>query len=162
MTLNNQKEQFSAAYARAVASVVGLNISKCEVDDDSVDITIGRSSGLAEKIDIQLKCTADVIPAVGNLKFQLKLKNYNDLSRRTIMPRILVVLFVPEECEEWMEISQERSILKHAAWWMSLENAAPSENTTSVTVSIPRTNLFTPATLIDFLDQTRKKFTPQP
>ncbi len=158
MTLNNQKEQFSAAYARAVASVVGLNVSKCEVDDDSIDITLGRTGGLAEKIDIQLKCTADSLPAEGDLKFPLKLKNYEDLSRPTIMPRILVVLYVPEECEQWMEISPERAILKHAAWWLSLENAPSTENEKSVTLTIPRKNLFTPAILIDLLNQTREKF----
>lgn len=160
MTLNNQKEQFSEAYARAVASVVGLKVSKCEVDDDSVDITLERSGGWAERIDIQLKCTADALPAEGDLKFPLKLKNYEDLSRQTIMPRILVVLYVPEECERWMEISQERAILKHAAWWMNLQNAPATENKTSVTLTIPRVNLFTPAILTDFLDQTRKKFAP--
>jgi Domain of unknown function (DUF4365) len=160
MTLNKQKEQFSAAYARAVASVVGLNVSKCEVDDDSIDITFERTGGLAERVDIQLKCTAQPVPDEGNLKFPLKIKNYEDLSRQTIMPRILVVLFVPEKCEHWMEISQERAILKHAAWWLSLENAPATDNDVQVTLTIPRTNLFTPSVLIDFLDKTRNKFTP--
>jgi hypothetical protein len=76
------------------------------------------------------------------------------------MPRILVVLYVPEECERWMEISQERAILKHAAWWMNLQNTPATENKTSITLKIPRVNLFTPAILTDFLDQTRKKFAP--
>jgi hypothetical protein len=67
MTLNHQKEQFSAAYARAVASIVGLNVSKCEVDDDSIDITLERTGGLAERVDIQLKCTAEPLPAEGDL-----------------------------------------------------------------------------------------------
>lgn len=160
MTLSNQKEQFSAAYARAVASVVGLNVSKCEVDDDSIDITLGRRGGLAEKVDIQLKCTSAPLPAEGDLKFPLKIKNYRDLSRPSIMPRILVVLFVPDECRNWMEISQERAILKHAAWWLSLASAPTLENDTKVTVAIPRTNLFTPEVLIDLLDKTRNKFAP--
>jgi len=160
MTLSNQKEQFSAAYARAVASVVGLNVSKCEVDDDSIDITLGRTGGLAEKVDIQLKCTSEPLPAEGDLKFPLKIKNYEDLSRPTIMPRILVVLFVPEKCVNWMEISPEQAILRHAAWWLSLENAPATDNGTSVTLTIPRANLFTPDVLIDLLDKTRNKFTP--
>ena len=160
MTLSNQKEQFSAAYARAVASVVGLNVSKCEVDDDSIDITFERSGGLAERVDIQLKCTAATLPAEGDLRFPLKIKNYEDLSRPTIMPRILVVLFVPEKCESWMEISPERAILRHAAWWLSLENAPATDNESKVTLTIPRSNLFTPGVLIDLLDKTRNKFTP--
>ncbi|MFN4806572.1 MAG: DUF4365 domain-containing protein [Akkermansiaceae bacterium] len=158
MTLNNQKEQFSAAYARAVASIVGLNVSTYEVDDDSIDITIGRAGGMAEKIDIQLKCTAEPLPAEGDLKFPLKIKNYQDLSRQTIMPRILVVLFVPENCVDWMEISAEKAILRHAAWWLSLANAPPTDNDTSVTLTIPRTNLFTPNILTDLLNETRNKF----
>ena len=160
MTLSNQKEQFSASYARAVASVVGLNVSKCEVDDDSIDITLGRRGGLAEKVDIQLKCTAAPLPDDGDLKFPLKIKNYQDLSRQSIMPRILVVLYVPDECRNWMEISPQRAILKHAAWWLSLENAPATDNDANVTVTIPRSNLFTPDVLIDLLDRTRIKFTP--
>lgn len=160
MTLNNQKEQFSAAYARAVASVVGLNVSKCEVDDDSIDITLERRGGLAERVDIQLKCTAEPLPAEGDLKFALKLKNYEDLSRPTIMPRILVVLFVPEKSEDWMEISPEKAILRHAAWWLSLEDAPATNNDTSVTLTIPRSNLFTPEILITLLDKTCTKFSP--
>lgn len=32
------------------------------MDDDTVDITLERSGGLAERIDIQLKCTAEALP----------------------------------------------------------------------------------------------------
>lgn len=38
MTEEQQKEQFSVAYVRAVAAVAGINIYRPEVDDDSVDI----------------------------------------------------------------------------------------------------------------------------
>jgi hypothetical protein len=38
MHLNEQKEQFSIAFIRAVAAVAGYNIASVEVDEDSVDI----------------------------------------------------------------------------------------------------------------------------
>lgn len=38
MTEEQQKEQFSVAYVRAVAAVARVNTYKPEVDDDSVDI----------------------------------------------------------------------------------------------------------------------------
>ncbi|GHC44390.1 DUF4365 domain-containing protein [Roseibacillus persicicus] len=160
MTLNNQKEQFSSAYAQAVASVAGLKISKCEVDDDSIDITIERSGGLAERLDIQLKCTASSIPVSGDLSFPLKLKNYEDLSRVTIMPRILVVLFVPKDSQDWMKITEEQALIRHSAWWVDLKDSPSTDNDTSVTVTIPRDNLFRPEILTKLLDETRNQFTP--
>jgi hypothetical protein len=59
-----------------------------------------------------------------------------------------------------MEISQEQAILRHAAWWLSLANAPATENDTSVSLTIPRANLFTPDILIELLDETRHKFSP--
>lgn len=158
MTLNNQKEQFSAAYARAVASVAGLNVSTYAVDDDSVDITMSRKGGAAERVDIQLKCTSDTLPDQGDLKFVLPLKNYQDLSRPTIMPRLLVVLFVPKKCDDWMDITSERALLKHAAWWCNLKGAPHTDNNSNVTLTIPRKNLFTPSVLVETLDEQTKKF----
>jgi hypothetical protein len=47
--LNQQKQQFSIAYVRAVAAVAGYNVYKQEVDDESVDLGIaptGVESGV--------------------------------------------------------------------------------------------------------------------
>ena len=38
-----QKEQFSIAFVRAIAAVSGYNITRCEVDDDSVDLGLKGS-----------------------------------------------------------------------------------------------------------------------
>ena len=48
MDLNQQKEQFSIAYFRAVAAAAGYNVYKPEVDDSSVDLGIKgyRESGM--------------------------------------------------------------------------------------------------------------------
>ncbi|BBE79621.1 hypothetical protein MRY16398_46770 [Phytobacter sp. MRY16-398] len=55
-------EQFNIAYIRSLAAHAGFKVSSCEVDDDSIDITIegtGFNNSLFRnpKIDIQLKST---------------------------------------------------------------------------------------------------------
>ena len=62
MDKKKQMEQFNIAYIRSLAAHAGFKVSSCEVDDDSIDITIegtGFSSSLYRnpKIDIQLKST---------------------------------------------------------------------------------------------------------
>ena len=45
MNLNEQKEQFSLAYIRAVAAQAGYQITKPELDNDSVDGTLIADCG---------------------------------------------------------------------------------------------------------------------
>ncbi len=160
MDLNLQKEQFSIAYVQAVAAVAGVKVSRTEVDDDSIDVGLERTGGYAPKLDLQLKCTGDVLPvAGGDLSFALKLKNYDDLRRPTLAPRWLVLMFVPEACPDWLEItSTPETIVRRCAWWVSLEGAPDVSNSTSVTIQIPRANLFTADAVMQKLDEVESQF----
>ena len=40
MDKKKQMEQFNIAYIRSLAAHAGFKVSSCEVDDDSIDITI--------------------------------------------------------------------------------------------------------------------------
>ncbi len=157
MHLNIQKEQFSIAYIRAVAAVAGVKVAHAEVDDDSVDVMLERSGGVAPKLDIQLKCTSGELPenvaAAHNVNFTLKLKNYEDLSRVTLAPRWLVVLWVPELPENWMNVMPAETILKCHARWLSLAGFPETDNETSVKVSLPHSNVFDPAALTAKMDE---------
>jgi hypothetical protein len=42
MDINQQKEQFSITYVRAIAAVSGYSIYRPEIDNDSVDLGILR------------------------------------------------------------------------------------------------------------------------
>ena len=74
------------------------------------------------------------------------------------MPRWLVVLFVPEKVDGWLECSASDITLRHCAWWTSLAQANETENTTSVTIHLPRVNLFTPEAIIAKLDEVATQF----
>jgi hypothetical protein len=156
--LNQRKEQFSNAYVRAVASVAGFALSKPEVDDDSIDLSIAQCGGAgtvrSPRVDLQLKCTERDVINNGAVHFPLKLKNYDDLRPANVLvPRILVVLCVPDALTDWIVHTEDWMMVRHCAYWVSLRGMAASANATSVTVQLPQTNLFDPTSLAAIMDR---------
>jgi hypothetical protein len=143
-------EQFSVAYVRAVAALARCSPGTREVDMESMDITLTAhvpdgTATTSPQLDIQLKCTASkAIQKKGGLRFPLKIKNYNDLTARTLNQRLLVVLCVPQNVADWVEQSHEMLCLKKCAYWLAPSEFPASGNKTSVTVAIPYTNMFSP------------------
>jgi hypothetical protein len=78
MTLDDQKEQFSFAYARAVAAVAQIAAPEPTVDDDSIALLFQQRGGggvvRSPRVEAQVKCTdaASVHPA--RIAYPLKLK----------------------------------------------------------------------------------------
>ncbi len=147
MDISQQKEQFSNTYVRAIVSVAGYSTYRPEVDDDSVDIGIaargGKGAIISPRIELQLKCTARDILYDSSIRYPLKLKNYNDLRVNALVPRILVVVLVPENLAEWLQQTEEELCLRYCAYWISLREMSAIENKTNVTIEIPRSNQFT-------------------
>lgn len=148
MELNQRKEQFSIAYVRAVASVAGFTAYKHEVDDDSVDLGLAARGAMgtvrSPKLDMQIKCTSREILGAVSLAFPLSIKNYNDLRPEDLLvPRILVVVLVPDALEDWLVHSEEQLLVRHCAYWMSLRGMEDRNNVANVTVHVPRNNQFT-------------------
>lgn len=154
---NAQKEQFSVAYVSAVAAVAGYTLGKFDVDDDSVDRIMGARGPIgtirSPRLEMQLKCTESCPPA-DPIPFELKVKNYKDLRDPTNhLPRILVVLFVPEESGDWLAHTVEEMALRRCAYWLSLRGQPETENTSSVTVYLPRDNVFDVKGATDLMDR---------
>lgn len=149
MELSQRKEQFSNAYLQAVSSVASFSLfPPPPVDDDSVDRTVAASGGSgtirSPRLDVQLKCTAAPLPNGSHISYGLKLKNYDDLRPENVLvPRILVVVFVPDDIESWLEQSEEKLSMKYCGYWASLRGMKEVENKARVTVRLPRSNLFT-------------------
>lgn len=156
MDINQRKEQFSHAYLRAVASVAGFSLAEPAVDDDSIDLIIAQRGGggtvRSPRVEVQLKCTERPVPQNGILSYPLKLKNYDDLrDANVLVPRILVVLFVPDNLTDWVEHTEQQMLVRHCAYWVSLRNLPATPNTTSVNVQIPQGNTLNPASLRDIM-----------
>ena len=157
MDVNKQKEQFSNAYVRAVASVAGCSVSVPEVDEDSVDLSLKKKGGsdyqyMSPQIDIQLKCTSQDIIRDEDLVFHLSVKNYTELRQHSLVPRILVVVVIPDEIDDWISQTEEQLSIKKCGYWLSLKEMSETENETSVTVYIPRNQQFTVNQLADIMN----------
>ncbi len=61
MTIDDQKEQFSFAYVRAVAATARIAANEPTVDDDSVDLILQQkgTGGIfrSPRLEVQVKCT---------------------------------------------------------------------------------------------------------
>lgn len=151
-------EQFSRAYVAALAAQAGCNSARPEVDEDSVDIALSmkdipgckRSRG---KLEMQLKCTHTADRSKDSFPFALSIKNYDDLRADVVIPRLLVVVCVPEECDDWTQQTEEQLCLHHCAYWLSLAGMPETSNTRSKTVYIPRNQIFS----VEFLREAMRR-----
>lgn len=148
MDPSQQKEQFSNAYVRAVAATAGYALYKPEVDDDSVDwgiaATGGKGTTRSPRIELQLKCTSQDVLDDQNLKYPLKVKNYKELRPDNYqVPRILVVVLVPDQVAEWLSHSEDSLEMYRCGYWVSIRGWDETSNTETVTVPIPREQQFT-------------------
>ena len=110
MTIDDQKEHFSYAYARAVAATAAVSVATPEVDDDSVDLILSqKATGTAfrsPRLEVQVKCAEEgaVTVSATHIHFPLKLKNYDELRPDDVLvPRILLVVLVPATLGQWLK-----------------------------------------------------------
>lgn len=163
MDLNQQKAQFSLAYVHAVSAVAGAKFFRCDVDDESVDITLGLTGGdgtvRSPRLDIQLKCTEQDFLRPDGVHFPLKRKNYDDLRAAEFMvPKVLVVLMVPDKLADWITATpEERLSLHRFAWWMNLAGADEKPDVDTPTVVLPRGQLFHVDALLYMLTKVGRK-----
>jgi hypothetical protein len=147
MDMNRRKEQFSDAFVRAAAAVAGFATSKPSVDDDSVDWVIHQAGGQgairSPRLELQLKCTASPDSNEAGFRYHLSLKNYIDLSAGNLMvPRILVLVVVPMDIDNWLRMTDEHLVLRNCAYWASLRGLPQTSNSSSVLVELPRASRF--------------------
>jgi hypothetical protein len=149
VTENEQKQQLSVAYVHAVAAHAGYTCQVEIVDDDSVDVVIGATGYVhhqavlrSPRLAVQLKATSTLRLGAKHLTFPLKRKNYQDLRVRSLIPRILLVLVLPENPREWIETTEECMISRRCTYWLSLLGMPERGNASSVSVRLPRSQRF--------------------
>jgi hypothetical protein len=158
--LNDCKEEFSYAYIQAIASVKGLVVEKRGriIDNQGIDITISYPIEALPRIDAQVKCTAQDIVINDEVVYDLPINNYNSLKNTNIIvPRILIIVLVPEQIDDWVAVKTEETILKKCAYWFSLRGMEDTKNQNTVRVKIPLSNLITPDSLKELLETVNRR-----
>ena len=154
MDLNTQKSRFSLSYIEAVASHAALQVVETKVDHDSVDGVLISDFGRRPRIEFQAKATARDVVSGNYIRFPLSIKNYDDLRIESINPRILIVLIMPQEIQEWVNQTDDELCLRHCAYWMSLNGLPARPNDYSVTVYAPLANVFNGDQLTSMMQRT--------
>ena len=153
------EDALSEAYVWAVATHAGYAISKKNFDRDSVDVTIEGGADFRPKIDCQLKATINLKDdGKDHFKFPCPVKNYNKLVIETQTPRILVVMALPTNKENWLNLSENELILRNAAYWISLKGNKITENKDNITIDIPKANHLTVPALQELMNKSRTGF----
>lgn len=147
MAKTAQQERFGDAFLLAVAAIAGCAVARPYPDDDSIDWTLSCKLPKRPKIDVQIKTWTGDDGLSKAIRYPLKRKNYDDLTLEVVAPRLLVLVTIPVEVADWMELSMQQLVMRKCVYWVSLAGLLPTDNDTSVTVSVPRENRLTPEAL---------------
>ena len=149
-----QKSRFSLSYIEAVASVCGYQVVEPKIDRDSVDGILMGDFGRRPRIEFQAKATSQDIRRPDGLHFPLEIKNYNDLRAEAINPRILIVLFMPDDNADWLHQTPDELTLHHCAYWRSLEAELETQDKHTTTVLL--SEIFGRQQLMDMMRRTER------
>ncbi len=168
---NDIESELSYAYLHAIASKAGLN---CKVenrhgDNYGIDAQIDYFAAIPGtwrtdvSLRVQLKATINRGSETDtHISYPFKgIEQYNRLRTNSGEPhRILVVLYLPKDPNEWLSIGPDELILKQAAYWVCLYGAEASENGTSKTIYLPKASLLTPESLVNISQEIGRGIIP--
>lgn len=147
------QEQLSLAYVRSVVFDAGCNMSFPAVDR-GIDGTIEAPRGGMNKVDFQIKSTTRQLElSGGNILYDLRVENYNQLIVSDDAPRVLILYLMPNEREEWVSQSERELCLRKCAYWTSLMGMPLSRNRYTQRVDVPLANIFSSDGLSDMFSQ---------
>ena len=149
LTANGIKQEVSYIYLHALVTRLGYALERISIDMDSVDATIcargkipgSKGSILSPKIDVQLKATEQECSG-DPIAFRISKKNYEDLRQRSMVPKIIAVLFLPEE-GKWFDWDPEKISLYGKAYWKSLKGMNVRANNSGVTIYLSQSQRLT-------------------
>jgi hypothetical protein len=163
LTEEHSKEDLSRAYVQAVGARAGVIVSLNSRGHDygidgsfhQVSILDGNRVESGWTLDFQLKATTRINMQEDFVQYQLDADTMNLLASRIKKPRatpaILIILSLPTQSEEWLQLSEEALILKNCCYWTRISSF--TSNLYTVTHKIPRSQLFTPEKLRGLLEE---------
>lgn len=170
LTDNNIKAELSYAALHAVAAQCGFGcaVTARHEDDAGVDARIHIRRRLAPEsflldfyLNIQLKATAqDSARPGGAYSFRLDAGHYDKLRDLNVdIQRVLAVLFLPQDRNEWLRLLPEELVLKGRLRWVSLRSLPPLPDPTqqTVTIRLPDENILTCESLISLATRRSKE-----
>jgi hypothetical protein len=161
---NDIKEELSYAYLHALGAKVGYSCDRPYKDRDSIDVQVkarfDEGVGIeftSPEISFQLKATVHCEITDGKFKFDLPIKNYQDLKKKHPFPRLLMVLVLPKEHDDWLTVDSEKLIARTCCYWCNILPLEGVENKKMKRIEIYTSNLLTPETLKKLMEKAAKR-----
>jgi hypothetical protein len=163
LTFANIESELSYAYLHAIAAKAGVACSVMDrhLDNVAVDAMLTgwgpfQGGGPLTEVNIHVQLKATIAAPVDNgntYSYALSgISAYDHLRAKTkATPRLLVVLFLPRNNVDWLLHSEDELALRRCAYWVSLYDAPDTTNETSVTVYIPKNQIFNAEGLVDIM-----------
>lgn len=156
MTEDQQKEALSREFLRILAHGHGFKVIE-PPQDHGVDMIVCPVTTRIEptgkvrfldsqyKLDFQLKATTQtgIVDGAEDIKYDLEVKNYNDLIQRRNepLPLHLVVVVLDAAPPACISLDEVRlGLAGKAYWYLPTENAEASANQTQIRITIPKSN----------------------
>jgi Domain of unknown function (DUF4365) len=145
--LTDHMEQFQLGYLHAVVAAAGCVVVGKPAIDEGVDMEVSHRSaqhgreGVA-RLEIQLKATSQGKNTDGSISVTLAKDRYDYYRHPSpTMDKIVVVLAMPPEPDNWLSSTPEALLLRHCAYWVNLAGAE-SVDVAEPTVRAPGLQVF--------------------
>ena len=158
------ESELSLAYLHAVAAKASFAVDVPHIDTDSVDAMISAKGKVdpsslkhSPRIEVQLKASTTASPkANGDISYSLPIKNYDDLRADTVVPRLLILLLLPNDATNWLEHTPDSLVLRKCAYFLNLKGFPASGNSGHQTVYVPTANVLSPTALQNLMIKASK------
>jgi len=165
MTDNIQKENFSIAYLRAVCAKAKANFQWLEDDNDGLDCTIRKDiNNHSVTLEVQLKSTtvkgvssgfSDV--GMNSFTYPLKKKNYDDLIRESVNLRLLMLLVLPENSNDWLSQDSYSLVLRKCMYYKVFSDEPKNNNSKTINIEINKQDICSEENLEKLLSDYEKE-----
>lgn len=151
-------EELSIGFMKIVANSTGyFNMTGRDYGTDMhIRFARGRSTRSGDRymtsgrgIDLQLKAVHKkyTTQSETEVSYALEVKNYNDLIDRAnelgmVNPLVLIVFIFPDDHDQWVNLQVENLVMGGCAYYYTVpQGAKESENSSNITIKIPRENI---------------------
>ncbi len=160
--LEHMKEELQYAYTSAVVAKAGATFDppKRDYGTDGIIHEIqtlpnGKCIPTGRFIACQLKATTTSSLETDCVVYDMDVEAYNKLVRwEGPTPCILILFRLPKDPKEWLKSDEEQLLLKRCCYWTHITDPL-SDNASSIRIRIPRTQTFTPNTVVDLFEKLR-------
>jgi hypothetical protein len=164
---NQRQEALSRAYVRAIAAQAGV-ICGDMVQDFGTDMFLRGVQQIDQEyfdngpqVDLQLKSSTRAEVRENRVLHDLEVRSYNWCRQDAVTkPRFLLLLVLPDDEWQWLTQSVEELILRRCVFWLSLRGAAPTDNQSTIRITIPLTNVFSVSTVRGWMGEGEEESKP--